>query len=44
MGKNISKNVRDKYIQARLNTAKNLSQMHLKLLQREQFKESRSNW
>ena len=45
MGKNIdqniNKNVGDKYSQKRLDCAKNLQQMHLKLLRKEQFKKQR---
>ena len=38
IGKNISKNVSGKYSQKHLEQAKKLQQMHLKLLQKQSFK------
>ena len=42
--KNISKNMSGKYKQKLFDHVKKSAKMHLKLLQKESFKNSRSNW
>ena len=44
IGKIISKSLSGKYSQELLDHAKNIQQMRLKLLQKEQFKNDGSNW
>ena len=44
IGRNISKNVSRNTVRQLLIMLNNLLQMHLKLLQKEQFKKSRSKW